>query len=103
VTITAMILEYVRTNPGATRAQMLEYLPKGTKAGTVSGLTTQMAARGLIENRGVNGRGARWYTTDFSVSPTHLLIAQDLLDELDKGPSTCRDLLLAQRLEEIFG
>lgn len=103
MTITGKILEYVRANPGATRAQMLEHLPKGTKAGTVSGLTTQMAARGLIENRGANGRGARWYTTDFSVSPTYLLIAQDLLDELKEGPSTCQDIVLAQRLEEIFG
>lgn len=101
--LTQKVAEYIRTNPGATRPNLLTVLPEGTKPHTVSGILGHLAKGGVVENRGRSGRAARWFAVEITVKKSYLKIARQLLSELKSVHHSQREIYLAKRLEELFG
>lgn|SRR3954454_11095527 len=101
--ITQKVLEYVRKNPGATRAQMLAILPEATKRRSVTSALIHLSKGGAISNQGGSGLAARWYPIIIEVDFKFRKIARELLAELKHVHHSQREEFLAQRLQEIFG
>lgn len=101
--ITQKVLEYVRKNPGATRAQMLGVLPDNTKRRSVTSALLHLAKGEAVVNRGGSGLAARWYPIIIEVDFKFRKIARELLTELKDVHHSQREEFLAQRLQEIFG
>jgi hypothetical protein len=101
--ITQKVLEFVRANPGATRAQMLAVLPDGVKRRSVTSALLHLAKGEAVTNRGGSGLSARWYPIIIEVDFKFRRIARELLAELKDVHHSQREEYLALKLQELFG
>lgn len=101
MTLTQQILEYIREHPGCARKDILQALPEGTNANTVSCTMHRLQTNGAIENRGGFAQYAEWYAVPNTTNPTFLRMADDILAKLAMMPVVTRRDYLATKLEEI--
>lgn len=101
--LTRRILEYVRTNPGGTTADIFASLPSRYSYETVWRSIVRLQSVYEIENRGGAGRSedVRWHILDWEPTEFYREFASDCLKELKSIPPRKQAKYLARLVQQL--
>jgi hypothetical protein len=102
-TLTHEIVEYVRANPGVSRADIIEGISFDGPPLQISNMLGRLKRENALRSEGPYPKLNRWFPIETTNNQMYHQIAHDLLNEIENVHHEVRQGYLATRLEELFG
>lgn len=102
-TLINRVIEYVRSNPGAKRSQIIAGIGYEGPPMTISNTLARLRKEQVLEHRGGPPKHRQWDVISNETMPMFLEMANDILEELAEMHPSVRAVHLAQRLQDLLG
>lgn len=102
ITLTSRIVEYVRANPGCSRAQIIDGIAFEGPPLQITTMLGRLKRERVLRSEGPYPKLKRWHPVEWAKDPKYMAIASDILAELKDVNHEVRQEYLAMRLEELF-